>query len=212
MRGGIARIVLLGGEPLLHPDIQKFTEIARYYFPETRIEIFTNGILLKNQLDDFWENCRKNKIVIKATKYPLKIDWEIIKNKAKEKEVTFIFAYDTEMLTKTSYHIPFDINGTQDTAINFLHCFHANRCIELYRGRIYTCTIVPHAKHFAKAFGVRLQECEADSIDIHVAQSMKEILEFLAKPIPFCRYCNVLARSFDHPWKQSKREIEEWIV
>ena len=81
--GGVTRIVLLGGEPLLHPDIKKFTEISRKYFPEARIEIFTNGILLIKQSDDFWENCRNHKIVIKATKYPLKIDWDAIIKKAK---------------------------------------------------------------------------------------------------------------------------------
>ena len=163
----IAKIGLLGGEPFLHPYINKFAEITRKYFPETIIEIFTNGVLLIKQPDDFWENCRDNKILIQATKYPIKIDWASIINKAKLKGVDFIFYGNTDAAAKTSYHIPFDITGAQDTAVNFLQCFHANNCVELYQGRIYTCTIIPHAKHFAKAFGIKLHECESDSIDIH---------------------------------------------
>jgi len=210
--GGISRIELLGGEPLLHPDIHKFTEITRKYFPQTRIEIFTNGILLVKQPDVFWENCRNNRIVIKVTKYPIKINWDIIRSKTQAMNVKLVFSGDTETVTKTSYHIPFDTNGSQNSRINFLNCYHANDCIELYHGHLYTCTIIPHAKHFSKAFGKKLHECETDSINIYDAHDMREILEFLARPVLFCRYCNVLARSHGYPWKQSKREIEEWII
>jgi len=126
--------------------------------------------------------------------------------------VEFNFYQNTAALVKTSYHIPFDVTGTQNTALNFLQCFHANNCIELYHGRIYTCTIIPHSKHFAKYFDIKLHECEFDSIDIHTAKNLQEILGFLARPVPFCRYCNVLGRTFGHPWKQSKKEIEEWTI
>ncbi|GMO53913.1 MAG: hypothetical protein Ta2G_12560 [Termitinemataceae bacterium] len=42
--------------------------------------------------------------------------------------------------------------------------------------------------------------------------TMAEILEFLAKPIPFCRYCDVPLRAArgNVPWTVSKREISEW--
>ena len=37
---------LLGGEPLLHPNLKEILEIARYYLPSSRIVIVTNGLLL----------------------------------------------------------------------------------------------------------------------------------------------------------------------
>jgi organic radical activating enzyme len=210
--GDVGVIKLMGGEPLLHPDIHNFTKIARRYFQESRIEITTNGILLIKQQDSFWENCHNNNITIVATKYPLKIKWDVIKDKAKSHKVLFEYYGNSEKELKTSYHIPFDINGTRDTAENFVQCFHANNCRELYHGRLYTCTVLPHAKHFVRVFDIKLNECSADSIDIYDAKNMTEILEFLAKPIPFCRYCNVPARTWGHLWQQSKKEIEEWTV
>ena len=51
---------------------------------------------------------------------------------------------------------------------------------------------------------------EADYIDIYKAKSIQEILAFLAKPIPFCKYCNVKGRTFGHERGISKKEIEEW--
>jgi len=210
--GGVGTIKLMGGEPLLHPDILKFIKVTRRFFPESRVEITTNGILLLKQSDIFWKNCCENNIIVVATKYPLAIDWDRIKRKAKAENVLFEFYGNSENELKTSYHIPFDINGTQDTASMFMHCFHANTCRELYHGHLYTCTVIPHAKHFSKTFNVRLQESAVDSVDIYNTKNMKEILEFLARPIPFCRYCNVYARTWGHPWQQSKRTIEEWKV
>jgi MoaA/NifB/PqqE/SkfB family radical SAM enzyme len=206
--GSVGTIKLMGGEPLLHPQKEAFFEIARRYFPQNRIELVTNGILLEKQSIDFWHSCHKNAITIVPTKYPLKIDWESIIGKAKTESVSFNFYSNEEV--KTSYHIPFDIAGTRDTTEMFMHCFHANNCRELLDGRLYTCTVRPHARHFNKAFGKNMVLSDDDSIDIHQVKDMREILEFLAKPVPFCRYCNVHGRTFGHPWGKSSMEQNEW--
>jgi hypothetical protein len=208
---GVGQINLMGGEPLLHPEVEEFAKITRKFFPETRVQITTNGLLLKKQPDSFWKTCRENNIIVVATKYPINIDWDFVKNKADSEHVVFEFYNKTGEISKTSYHIPFDVSGSQDTGRNFLKCFHVNYCHELYHGRLYVCTIVPHAKHFNKAFNTNMTECEMDSVDIYKASNITEILNHFAKPLPFCRYCNVEDRTFQHPWSQSKKEISEWV-
>lgn len=42
----INSIKVLGGEPLLHPEIVKIMEIIRSYYPDSYLEIATNGLLL----------------------------------------------------------------------------------------------------------------------------------------------------------------------
>ena len=39
-------LMLIGGEPLLHPNILELCKIAREIFPNAIIDIYTNGILL----------------------------------------------------------------------------------------------------------------------------------------------------------------------
>jgi MoaA/NifB/PqqE/SkfB family radical SAM enzyme len=68
---------LMGGEPLLHPDIIKIYDITRKYF-DCKAQLVTNGILLANQPDEFWQSCRKNAIKIVISVYPIKIDEEKI--------------------------------------------------------------------------------------------------------------------------------------
>ena len=70
----IRKIDLLGGEPLLHPEINVLMKIARKYFPKTQIVLLTNGILLPAMPNDFWKTCKKNKIIVIISYYPIEID------------------------------------------------------------------------------------------------------------------------------------------
>lgn len=202
---------LMGGEPLLHPQLIDFMRISRQYLSETRIEIVTNAILLNLQKEDFWLACNKYNIVIVPTKYPLKTNYKKAEQTATKYGVKLEYYGNTNEVLKTSYHIPLDIEGKQDPANNFINCFHANNCVFLKQGKLYTCTVAPNICHFNNFFDKNIPLSEKDGIDIHKAQNIDELLAFLAKPIPFCKYCNVNGRTFGHEWGISKKEIEEWI-
>lgn len=210
LNGNLKQLFLLGGEPLLHPQLIDFLPICRKYFPKTQISIFTNGILLEEQPEIFWKTCSQYDIEINVTKYPINLNFENIKRIAFSHVVKIQFFFTKEL--KTSWHAPLDLKGMQDKNENFAHCRYANYCVFLKAGRLYTCSIAPNIGHFNKYFGKNLPLTNKDSINIYKAKNEKEILEFLAKPIPFCKYCNVNARTFDHKWGVSKKEISEWTL
>lgn len=81
----------------------------------------------------------------------------------------------------------------------------------LKEGRLYTCTVAPNIEHFNRYFNKNLYLSDRDSIDIYKAETIGEITDFLAKPIPFCRYCNVAGREYGLEWEQSKKNISEWV-
>lgn len=58
----VGEIDLMGGEPLLHPQIVKIFDITRRILPQTFICLHTNGILLTKMPDEFWEACQKTKL------------------------------------------------------------------------------------------------------------------------------------------------------
>ena len=206
----LGTLKLMGGEPLLHPQLTDFMQISRHYLPDTRIEVVTNAILLNLQKESFWNACKEYNIVIVPTKYPLKTNYEKAEKTAESYGVKLEYYGNTNSVLKTSYHIPLDLEGRQDAVNNFLNCFHANNCVFLKQGKLYTCTVAPNINQFNKFFNKDIPLSERDGIDIHKAQNIDDILEFLSKPIPFCRYCNVNGRTFGHPWCVSKKEIEEW--
>lgn len=209
-KGEVDEIQLLGGEPLLHPDIIQFLKIARRYFPNNKISIVTNGILLKRQSENFWENCRKFNIEIIVTKYPIKTDYKKIKEIAKNQRIKFSFYGNTEIVEKTMQLIPLDVEGKQDPKDSFLRCGTANRCIAVDNGKLYTCTLIPYIKYFNNTFDKNLKVTENDYIDIYKATDLNEILHFISKPMPFCKYCNMKGVVDGIPFDISKKNITEW--
>lgn len=209
-QGRIEEIQLLGGEPLLHPQINKFSEIVRHYFPKNKISIVSNGILLQTKNDDFWESCRTHKIEIIVTKYPINVDYDKIAQRAKEQGAPFSFYGNTEVVAKTMECLPLDLKGKQDPRDSFLRCARANRCISLDNGKIYTCSLIPYVKYFNEYFNQNLTVTTNDYLKLHQATSLEEILNFVSKPMPFCRYCNIKDTIWDVGYGVSKREISEW--
>ena len=89
--GAVTRIGVMGGEPLLHPELPEILQAARGSFPETLIQLFSNGLLLLQQGEDFWSSCRENNIHIVVTKYPISINFERVEETAKDKKVAFSY-------------------------------------------------------------------------------------------------------------------------
>lgn len=209
--GELGQLKLLGGEPLLHPQIIRFLKVSRKYLPNTDIKIVTNGILLTSQSEEFWKACKINNIIIVVTKYPIKLDFEKMENLAASYGVQYKY-YGNSAVIKYSHKIPLDLKGEQDIYRNFKHCHHANKCVFLRDGKLYPCSIPPNIHHFNSYFNQSIPICEEDGIDIYNTESMDKVLKFLAKPIPFCRYCFVCYRLYKQKWGISAKQIEEWSI
>lgn len=204
-------ILLLGGEPLLHPNIDSFFQMTRKYFPYATIKIVTNGILLLSKDDEFWKACKNNKIVVSITKYPIKIDFNKISQKAYLNDVVVEYFGSTKDIEKTLWKIPIDLKGEQNIESNFLQCHRANNCIFLHEGKLFTCSFAANVRHFNKFFKKEIPITSDDFIDIYQANDADEILSFLSRAIPMCKYCNLNCMEYGLEWGITEKKIEEWI-
>jgi MoaA/NifB/PqqE/SkfB family radical SAM enzyme len=203
-------IKILGGEPLLHPRITEFFDIARKYFPSTPVQLTTNGVLLTGQPEEFWQNCKKNNIVVSVSRYPVKLNEKKIKEIAKGHGVKVVFSGSTaeERMCK----LPLDLSGGQNMKKSFRKCAISwGCCVTVREGKIYTCCIAAHIKFFNRYFNQNLVITENDYADIYKVNTVEEIIDFLGKPFPFCRYCKTSETKFAQRWGVSKKEITEWI-
>jgi hypothetical protein len=107
------------------------------------------------------------------------------------------------------YRCVLSLEGRGNARKNWKDCMH-NCWTFLRNGRIYPCPFYANIRHFNRYFNKNLPLTDNDSIDIHQAGNMKEILRFLAKPIPACRYCDISAYTYGHQWAVSKKDISEW--
>jgi organic radical activating enzyme len=204
----VRHIDLLGGEPLLHPDITQFLTIARRYFKNAEINLQTNGILLTHMNDDFWSICQNNNIDIAISNYPIDIKIDEIKAKAQSNNV--YVSYNEHTDGKMFGHFRIDVTGSQNGEENARLCYEAKNCNCLDHGKMYVCYLPPCIHIFNRVFNMNVPIAENDFIDIYKVKNIEEIFSYLRKPMPFCNYCNLKGRD-GMDWGISKKSIEEWI-
>jgi hypothetical protein len=215
-------ISISGGEPLLHPDVSEFPYIIRNIFPKVEIRLVTNGIMLLDQPSSFWDSCRKNKVKINHTKYPIRLDFEKIKQVMNDKRIEYQYMGDSGDVTKTMCRFPLlpntmseEMTFVMNSTIHFIQCYarigQANNCIVLKNGKLSTCARIQTIHLLNKCFGVNYPISKYDTIDIHEAKSRDEIYNFLASPTPFCRFCNTENITFGHKYRSSECSMAEWI-
>ncbi len=204
--GEVSYIQILGGEPLLHPDIGEFLRIARTNFPIGIIRVVTNGVLLRSMKDDFWKTCRDYNINIAPTEYPINIDYGEIRKYIESKDVKYE-EYGSALPWKKYVYAE---EGNRFETHSFLKCNNANMCCAVRNGKLFACSRIDKIRHLNKYYNKHFNISKRDYLDIDQIASLDEIMSFLAKPSPFCRYCNPF-KTEEVKWEQSKKMKEEWL-
>ena len=198
----IARIRIMGGEPLLHPSVALFAGETRRFFPESSISIVTNGILLPSMGADFYGALLENDIALDVSAYP-----------ATEGMMrSHLFrAYRSGVPIRLSRVGTFErfVNsaGDSDGESAFRRCRVNRHCTFLRNGRIYHCCMPALADVPNGAFGLGIPG--GDCVDIHADVTADGILDYLKRPSAACAWCGEAVR---FPWRLSRREREEWVL
>jgi hypothetical protein len=205
----IGRIRILGGEPLLHPELGYMLKCVRCLFPNTDINVVTNGILLKKRKDELLPVFIRNNISLTVSCYPgLNLDYQDLLRGFPKTEM-----YDKAGFWNISLHENADYPKEC-----FYSCFSASmaKCNFLKDGRIYPCCVIPNLPHFFNYFeetaAMDLSKIPIESAGITVKDhTPEEIEKFVNTPNEFCTHCNVRRAIEAHPWKQTEYKINEWM-
>ena len=197
----IGQIRLMGGEPLLHPEVNKFIMATRKAFPETDIRLVTNGILLPTMKENFWQTLRDNNIRVDMSKYP------VCGNKFSE----YLDLMDDNNVTLCNINLSKKFfsqtnpKGDSNIIDTYNNCL-SKHCANLWRSRLYTCPAC-YLHYCDEYFGTNYKI--QDGLDIYALRG-EEIAVNLNSPINQCRYCATeTLKSF--AWDQSKLELKEWF-
>lgn len=205
---GITEIYLLGGEPLLHPRVVEFLEIARTHFPKSRINLMSNGLLVPRMGDDFWRAMHDNDIWLVCDLYPIGLPVDEIEALAKQHGVNLEWTDPRAEFFK----LPLDTTGSQDAARSFRGCGGVNNCVIIRDGRLYPCAYIAYIDILKDRFGLEgMEPTEEDSISIFQDCDPYEIFDFLCEPVPWCKHCNIDAVS-TYSWDRSTRSLDEWTT
>jgi MoaA/NifB/PqqE/SkfB family radical SAM enzyme len=202
-------VALLGGEPLLHPQLMDFLKIGRRLFPDAYIRLVTNGLLLSKQDECFWMMCGLNKIAICITNYPIQINRKLIKLTAKQYGV--VVKYDPEDTQRRMRKAPLDLTGGQNAHERYEQCWIRKNCgATIKDGKLYGCYIPVYVRQFNDFFRQNVEVTEQDYLDLYNITDVRTMEKFLEQPYPICRYCALHMGGEDTEWSKSERKIEEW--
>ncbi|MEA4924882.1 MAG: 4Fe-4S cluster-binding domain-containing protein [Syntrophomonadaceae bacterium] len=204
---GIGRLFLLGGEPLLEPELScRFMEISRKYFPNAELRYLTNGLLIPKMKDEFWDCVRENNAIIHITAYPptLKLlpQIESILNSYK---IIYFLTDLVNNFTKRWTLYPFE-----DAENNNSRCGSAG-CHYLRDGKLAKCPDAVLIENLDKVMNTNLRS--KDDVDIYSADSGWQMINTLAKPIDLCSNCTH-KRLEGITWEltEGSPSLNDWMV
>lgn len=212
--GYFGDIALMGGEPLLHPQIAELLCMTRAILPGERLTLCTNGLLLRRMGGAFWDALVSSDVNLVISPYPIRLDYEELSTFARSKGARVSFAGDvTGTLGGKEAFIRLALRpeGGCDPGESFVACPFGGHFMQLARGAIWPCQVTAHHGPLSRRFGLALR-CEADdSLPLTSIISVDDMECFRRRPHPMCRHCDNGALMVA-PWERSKLEAGEWLA
>ena len=201
----IDTIRILGGEPLLNPELPQYMQMTREIYPYAKISVVTNGLLLKSCrfLGDFV----KYRIGIDISLYkPMMAQIDGLLKRLRDKE---IFAVVSEPIDEFAYAL--DKRGGHARFAKRHNC----TCPNLNNGALYVCPVIAYIKYFNKAFDYDFDELDG-RIDIYdTSLNFEKLQKELHKVRKACDNC--LYISSEHmvskPWEQTlEAKVDDYMI
>ena len=202
----IHTIRLMGGEPLLHPEIERILLQTRAFFPKSDVRLVTNGIILGQMPESFWETCRTCSVNLDITVYPpLEKKVKSLIELARSEKVRLA-------IRNTNYFYAFyHSQCASDSKLGDQTCSSGwHICPNLRDGKIYSCPIPAYIFHFNLRFGTSIPS--DGYVKIYTPNLTGwDVREAMRKFPSACRYC--ASRMNNLPkfkWASSTLTITDW--
>lgn len=196
----IRQLRLLGGEPLLNPEISTILDCSRAAFPSTDLRLVTNGILIPAMKADFWESLKANNISIDLTRYPTVGNADKIISIIRQHEIGL------RVSDANYFSANLKIAKFRTKEENYSTCPRKN-CILLVDGMIYPCANAVFVRHFNRSFNEAIPT--HPGLDIYT-MTKNELAYLTGTACDTCSHCD-FENKFFFPNEVSAREKAEWL-
>lgn len=179
--GVILQFFIMGGEPLLNPEITRYVERIREILPDTDIWVVTNGLLIPTVGEEVLKCMRENNISVSISEYgpTHRMADQIIERLRGAGLHYSIRPYDI----KQKFIKPLSL--TADSKYK-KRCI-SEGCINIWEGKIARCPTLMYIDKFNERFGTALPD---DGIyDLDGCPEGSELLGLLQQEVPLCRHC-----------------------
>ena len=150
----IKKFRIIGGEPLLNPELDKYIRLIRNVYPYTDIRLISNGILVTKMSDQLIQTIIDNDVTFIVTQYiSLKHSIDEINRFLSKTGIRYIV---TEAVLE--FQKIYNALGDSDIDENFYRCHWKGSCATMYGTKIATC-YVPFVIHYlSDKFNLAIEE------------------------------------------------------
>lgn len=204
---------IMGGEPLLHPDITGVVRAIRGTGISRVVRLFTNGLLLHKMGEEFWE-ALDELTISNYTSAPVKPAMVAeIQEKARAHDVVLnikpVGAF-SEVMSDTRVDTDEGMRRVYD------NCWLRHRCMVVRNEKFYMCTRAAYADDFHTRLlrGAHPDDHSlalADGVPISTPDLGAALLEYLnrERPLASCRFCHGGAGPLAPHSQLSKADVRE---
>ncbi|MDQ1353409.1 MAG: hypothetical protein QG657_3715 [Acidobacteriota bacterium] len=182
-------VELLGGEPLLHPQLIEIARAVRESGVTRYIRIITNGLLLEKMKDIFWKEVDEIHISEYPGKEMTQAQLDYIRNKAE------LLNVNIEFMHYVNFREVYSSIGTNDAALikriyKSCQCTHRYQSFTFAQGYFYKCPLAFFIP--LKSQNIEISDPTVDGVKIIDVPDLREkLLQYLESPNPLnsCKYC-----------------------
>lgn len=195
----IDELKLLGGEPLLNPNLSQFLYKAKEIYPNSKLIIISNGILIMQMSAELIKAIKETGTTIDITLYPpMKKKIDDIINHLKSNHLPYsLYNYGDEFFSFINK------DGDSNVWSAMRSCF-ASICHSFKNGRVYKCASSINIQYLNQKFNVAYPDT---SISLYDKLTASKLLKYLVEPCELCRYCGKFEA---HAWTAEVPKLEDW--
>lgn len=195
-------IRILGGEPLLNPELERIIRLIRVAYPYSNIILVTNGILIEKMSRSLCETIRDKMIHVNVSLYPpVEKRRSSIASFLKENNIIFRISNRIDAFTTTYRSQPYINKALAKEQCEIF-------CNNLRDGKMSSCPNIMYTHFYNDYFGTKYP-VEDGMVDIFKIHSARELHEQLKKPASLCSYCD---RTLCFDWSISRKKCSDWLA
>ena len=231
----IEQIQIIGGEPCLNPDFEKWVEGISSLWPESKLQISTNGSRLDKLTKNIYDTLSKHKGTLWITCHDIKIYDSLLE--FSKQFLDEIISDNNEPPVRKVSRLLVDKNGVEvilDWTQTFVSSVIENidnrltmqynsdveeahdncgfkSCHQMNKGKLYKCPLVSVLPDFLNQFEVYMSGEDKNLAKsyqpLSSSDNIEEFVNSIDEPIPQCKFCPSKYAQYDFIGTEKKIKI-----